>query len=75
MRQIIECPDTDSLVAEERLTDPPMLRDTSDLQQAVVAILRKYADRRQGVRRRRWESKYMRYLPLDDHGMFDAEAS
>ena len=66
MRQIIESPDTYSLVAEERLTDPATLRDMVDLQQAVVAILRKYADRRQSVRRRRWESKYMRYLPLDE---------
>ena len=65
IRRIIESPSTYSLFAEERLTNPATLRDMADLQQAVIAILRKYADRYHSVHRRRWESKSMRYLLLD----------
>ena len=65
IRRIIESSSTYSLFAEERLTNPATLRDIADLQQAVVAILRKYADRYHSVHRRRWESKSMRYLLLD----------
>ena len=67
IRRVIESPSTYSLIAEERLANPTKLEDMVDLQQAVIAILRKYADRCHSVQLRRWESKHMRYLPLDEH--------
>lgn len=66
IRRIIEDRGTHTLIAEERLTEPATLQDMADLQQAVIAILRKYADRRMSVNRRRWESKHIRYLRLDE---------
>ena len=67
IRRVIESPSTYSLIAEERLTNPTKLEDMVDLQQAAIAILRKYADGCHSVHLRRWESKHMRYLPLDEH--------
>ena len=65
IRRIVEDRSTYTLVAEARLTNPATLQDMEDLQQAVIAVLRKYADRRTSVHRRRWESKHIRYLRLD----------
>ena len=65
LREIIENPATYVLVADERLSSPATLTDMNDLQEAVVAILRRYADRLYGGRRRHWESTHMHYRRVD----------
>ena len=67
LRQIIEDASTYTLVVDERVTNPATLQDMADLQQAVVTILRKYADRLHSVHRRRWESGHMHYRRLDEY--------
>lgn len=67
LRAILEDPNTYKLVAETRVMAPTSLADVADLQQAVVATLRKYVDRLYRRRKMRWESGHMRYVRLDKH--------
>ena len=65
LRKIIEDPAAYVLVADQRLTSPATLADMNDLQEAVAAILRRYADRLYGGHHRRWQSNHMHYRRLD----------
>ena len=67
LRAILKDPNAYKLVAETRVTAPASLADVADLQQAVVATLRKYVDRLYRRRKMRWESGHMRYERLDKH--------
>ena len=55
-----------SLVADESVVRPESFADTALLQEAVVNILRKYADTFYRVTRERWDSKNMVYKTLDE---------
>ncbi len=67
LRDILEAdPPAYSLVAEEGLAEPATLADRERLQEAVVAILCRYADGFYRRRRARWESSHMVYKALDE---------
>ena len=55
-----------SLVADESLVRPNSFARTALLQEAVVNILRKYADAFYRVNRERWDSDHMVYRTLDE---------
>ena len=55
-----------SLVADESVVRPESFAGTALLQEAVVNILRKYAENFYRVRRERWDSKHMVYKTLDE---------
>ena len=60
-----------SLIAEERVVRPENFDDLERLQEAVLSILRKYAETFYRRRRTRWESNNLIYKPLDerDHNL------
>ena len=67
LREILESdPPAYSLVADEGLAKPATLADRERLQEAVVAILCRYADGLYRRRRARWESGHMVYRDLDE---------
>ena len=55
-----------SLVADSSVVRPESFAETALLQEAVVNILRKYADTFYRVNRERWDSKHMVYKTLDE---------
>jgi len=55
-----------SLVADESVVRPDSFAGTALLQEAVVNILRKYADNFYRVNRERWDSTHMVYRTLDE---------
>jgi len=55
-----------SLVADESVVRPESFADTALLKEAVVNILRKYADGFYRANRERWDSKHMVYRTLDE---------
>lgn len=55
-----------SLVADASVVRPESFAETALLQEAVVNILRKYADTFYRVNRERWDSKHMVYKTLDE---------
>jgi hypothetical protein len=55
-----------SLVADESVVRPESFAGTALLQEAVVNILRKYADAFYRVNRERWDSNHMVYRTLDE---------
>jgi hypothetical protein len=55
-----------SLVADASVVRPESFAGTALLQEAVVNILRKYADTFYRVNRERWDSKHMVYKTLDE---------
>jgi len=54
------------LVADEAVVRPTSFAGTALLQEAVVSILRKYADDFYRANRERWEEQYMVYRTLDE---------
>ena len=67
LRRIIAAgPKTYRLVADAGVTTPRHPADRQRLQQAVVAILRRYADALYRHRRRQWESENFVYQTLDE---------
>ncbi len=54
------------LVVDESVVSPKTFADRSLLQEAVVTILRKYADAFYQVKWERWDSKHMVYRTLDE---------
>ncbi len=67
LRGILEAdPPVYSLVADPGLAQPATLADRERLQEAVVAILCRYADGIWRRRRARWESGHMAYRLLDE---------
>lgn len=67
LRGILESePPAYSLVADDGLEKPATLADRERLQEAVVAILCRYADGLYRRRRARWESGHMVYKALDE---------
>lgn len=55
-----------SLVTDDAVVRPESFAGTTLLQEAVVNILRKYAENFYRVRRERWDSKHMVYRTLDE---------
>ena len=55
-----------TLIAEESLVNPRGAEDWRRLEEAVVNILRKYADKLYRQRRERWLSEHMVYKKLDE---------
>lgn len=55
-----------SLVADELIADPQSFAATGLLQEAVVNILRKYADAFYRAKRERWDANHMVYRTLDE---------
>lgn len=55
-----------NLVADESVVRPDSFADTARLQEAIVNILRKYAENFYRVRRERWDSGHMVYRTLDE---------
>ena len=67
LRRILDCGGHSySLVADESLVNPCSVRDLLRLQEAVVSILRKYADALYRSKRRQWETNNMVYKTVDD---------
>lgn len=67
LREILEAdPPVYSLVADPGLAEPATLADRERLQEAVVAILCRYADSLYRRRRARWESSHMEYRRLNE---------
>ena len=67
LRNILEAePTAYSLICEDNLINPATLADLERLHDAVIVVLRKYADALYRRRRARWESAHMRYRILDE---------
>ena len=67
LRRIMETtPPIYTLIAEESLVAPQSVSDIESLQDAVLSILRKYAEAVYRRSRARWESHNLIYKPLDE---------
>ena len=67
LRRVMESdPPIYTLIAEESVVEPKNLADLERLQEAVLSLLRKYAETVYRRRRARWESNNLIYKPLDE---------
>ena len=67
LKEIIEAgPPAYQLVSDDKLTEPSTYEEWMRLEETVIAILRKYADKLYRRSREQWESGHLVYKILDD---------